>query len=101
MIAIDDFGSGFSNLQHLLSIHSDYLKIDGSIVKECNVNPASEGLVKMISGWYRASGQNAKLIAEYVENEAIQKKLLEYGIDYSQGYLFSKPAPEVPENEEK
>lgn len=100
-ISIDDFGSGYSNLLHVISIPNDYLKIDGSIVKECNVNPASEGLVKMISGWYRASGQNAKLIAEYVENEAIQKKLLEYGIDYSQGYLFSKPAPEVPENEEK
>ena len=100
-ISIDDFGSGYSNLLHVISIPNDYLKIDGSIVRECNVNPASESLVKMISGWYRDNGQNAKLIAEYVENEEIQKKLLEYGIDYSQGYLFSKPAPEVPEDGEK
>ena len=99
-ISIDDFGSGYSNLLHVISIPNDYLKIDGSIVRECNVNPASESLVKMISGWYRASGRNAKLIAEYVENEAIQKKLLEYGIDYSQGYLFSRPDPEVPEDGE-
>ena len=80
-IAIDDFGSGFSNLQHLLSIHTDFLKIDGSIIRNCCVNEDSASIIA--------------LITEYVENEAIQEKLLTYGVDYSQGYLFSRPSPDL------
>ncbi len=96
-ISIDDFGSGYSNLQHVVNIPADYLKIDGSIVKECCTNKASEGLVQLISAWNRISGRDTRIVAEFVENEAIQDKLLQYGIDYSQGYLFSKPAPETAE----
>ncbi len=99
-ISIDDFGSGYSNLQHVVNIPADYLKIDGSIVKECCTNKASEGLVQLISAWNRISGRDTRIIAEFVENEAIQDKLLQYGIDYSQGYLFSKPAPETPNRRE-
>ena len=99
-ISIDDFGSGYSNLQHVVNIPADYLKIDGSIVKECCTNKASEGLVQLISSWNRISGRDTRIIAEFVENEAIQDKLLQYGIDYSQGYLFSKPAPETPNHRE-
>jgi EAL domain-containing protein (putative c-di-GMP-specific phosphodiesterase class I) len=97
--SIDDFGSGYSNLQHLVSIPADYLKIDGSIVKECCENLASESLVQLISSWNRMNGRNSKIVAEFVEKEAIQDKLLRYSIDYSQGYLFSKPAPEIPDDQ--
>ena len=95
MIAIDDFGSGFSNLQHLLSIHSDYLKIDGSIIRYCCENQESENLLALISGWKNMSSSNISIIAEYVENEEIQKKIISYDVDFSQGYLFSKPSPEI------
>ena len=97
-ISIDDFGSGYSNLLHVISIPADYLKIDGSIVKECCQNPASESVVRMISSFHQLSGRDSRIVAEFVENEAIQDKLLRYSIDYSQGYLFSKPAPEIPDN---
>nr|AHF25603.1 diguanylate cyclase/phosphodiesterase [uncultured bacterium Contigcl_23] len=100
-ISIDDFGSGYSNLQHVINIPVDFLKIDGSIVKECSENKASEGLVKLISTWNEISGTDARIVAEFVENEAIQGKLLEHGIDYSQGYLFSKPAPWVSDHGEE
>ena len=94
-ISIDDFGSGFSNLQHIASIHSDYLKIDGSIVKRCCVDEKSANLIALISGWKRLSKGTFQIIAEFVDNEDIQKLLLDFNIDYSQGYLFSKPSPDI------
>ncbi|MCR5337088.1 MAG: EAL domain-containing protein [Lachnospiraceae bacterium] len=94
-ISIDDFGSGYSNLQHLASIHSDYIKIDGSIVKNCCKDPESENLVALVSDWKRLSVHDVKIVAEFVENGDIQKKLIEYGIDFSQGYFFSVPAPKL------
>lgn len=97
MVSIDDFGSGFSNLQHLLSIHSDYLKIDGSIIRSCCTSKDSENIIAMISGWKMMSGNKICIVAEFVENEAIQEKVVSYGVDYSQGYLFSKPSPVIDE----
>ena len=94
-ISIDDFGSGYSNLLHVVSIPADYLKIDGSIVKECCSSRASEILIQLISNWKKMSENGSRIVAEYVENEEIQEKVLQYGIDYSQGYLFSKPTPEI------
>ena len=98
MVSIDDFGSGFSNLQHLLSIHSDYLKIDGSIIRNCCTSKDSENIIAMISGWKMLSGNKVCIVAEFVENEAIQEKVVSYGVEYSQGYLFSKPAPDIITN---
>jgi len=94
-ISIDDFGSGFSNLQHIASIQSDYLKIDGSIIRKCCEDREAENLVALMAGWKKLNTRGSKIIAEFVENEAIQQKLLAYGIDYSQGYLFSKPCPDI------
>ena len=96
-ISIDDFGSGYSNLLHVVSIPADFLKIDGSIVKECCRNKESENLVALISNWNKMAARDSRIVAEFVENEEIQNKLIQYHIDYSQGYLFSKPSPEVPE----
>ncbi len=91
-IALDDFGSGFSNLQHVMDIHFDYLKIDGSIVKRCCDSKEAENLIALISGWKKLSERKIDIIAEFVENEAIQDKMESYDIDYSQGFLFSKPS---------
>ena len=100
-VSIDDFGSGYSNLLHVINIPADFLKIDGSIVKECCSSKASENLVRMISGWNKLNERGSEIVAEFVENEAIQDKLLHYSIDYSQGYLFSKPDPGIPGAEEE
>ncbi|MCR5797717.1 MAG: EAL domain-containing protein [Eubacterium sp.] len=91
-VSLDDFGSGFSNLQHVINIDFDYVKIDGSIVSVCTENQDAENLIAIISGWKDISKNDVKIIAEYVENEEIQKLLISYKIDYSQGFLFSKPA---------
>ena len=96
-ISIDDFGSGFSNLQHIASINCDFLKIDGSIVRKCCVDEQSANLIALISGWKRLSNQNIRIIAEFVENKEIQDLLLDFKIDFSQGYYFSKPSPDIQE----
>ena len=95
MIAIDDFGSGFSNLQHLMGIQTDYLKIDGSIVKKCCESTEFERLISLITSWKHLGSKKFQVIAEFVENEEIQKVLSKYRVDYSQGYFFASPSPHV------
>ncbi len=90
-IAIDDFGSGFSNLLHILRIEADYLKIDGEIIRMICDDEKSMQFVEFLSDW--CSKQQKQVVAEYVENEEIQKKIENMGISFSQGYLFSKPQP--------
>lgn len=88
-IAIDDFGSGFSNLLHIIKIDADILKIDGAIVRVvCEDENCSE-FVTIINEWCRRKGK--EVIAEYVENENIQRVMEEIGITHSQGYYFAKP----------
>lgn len=90
-IAIDDFGSGFSNLLHIIRIDADIIKIDGEIIKEiCNDVKCRE-FVEVINIW--CSKQNKEVVGEFVENVSIQTKIEEIGIPYSQGYYFAKPRP--------
>ena len=49
----------------------------------------------MIMGWKSLSAQKIKVVAEFVENEEIQNMLIKYGVDFSQGYLFAKPTPDI------
>ncbi|MDX1810039.1 MAG: EAL domain-containing protein [Sulfurospirillaceae bacterium] len=89
-IAIDDFGSGYSNFSYLSELSVDYLKIDGSLIKNIDTDTNQRIIVESIL--YFAKSQGIKTIAEFVENEAIFNKVVELGIDESQGYLFSKPS---------
>ena len=89
LIAIDDFGSGYANYTHILKIKPDYLKIDGSLIKNILVNNESKILVKSIIRF--AKDLETKTIAEYVENEEIFELLKEYGVDEFQGYYFGRP----------
>ena len=97
LIAIDDFGSGYSNLQHIASIHCDYLKIDGSIVRRCCVDEQSANLIALVSFWKKLSNKGFRIVAEFVENQEIQDMLMKYNIDLSQGYLFSVPSADIDE----
>ena len=69
----------------------DYLKIDGSFVRDIADDPTNYAFVKSIH--QIGSVMGLKTIAEYVEDERILDKLLEIGIDYAQGYHFCKPQP--------
>ncbi len=87
-IAIDDFGTGFSNFSRILAYEPDYIKIDGSLVRDIESNIAFKNMVETIV--YFSKKQGIKTIAEYVENENIYKILCDIGVDYSQGYYFGK-----------
>ena len=89
LIAIDDFGSGYSNFERLLEFAPDILKIDGSIIKNIHNDTFNRGIVETIVTF--AKSQNIETIAEYVENEEIFNLLNEIGVTYSQGYYFGKP----------
>ena len=90
-IAIDDFGSGYSNFERLLDYQPDILKIDGSLVKNIESDAFSLSVVETIISF--AKKQNIQIIAEYVENENIFNILKDMGVEYSQGYYFGKPEP--------
>lgn len=90
-IAIDDFGSGYSNFERLSTIDIDYIKIDGSLIKNIDVNKNHEILVQMIVAMSKT--MNIKTIAEFVHSESIYKKVKELGIDYAQGYYIGEPKP--------
>ncbi|PLY09027.1 MAG: diguanylate cyclase [Arcobacter sp.] len=89
MIAIDDFGAGYSNFERLLDFEPDILKIDGSLVKNIEKDDYSKNIIETIVSF--AKKQKILTIAEYVENETIFNLLNEIGVDYSQGYYFGKP----------
>ncbi|WP_051654204.1 EAL domain-containing protein [Persephonella sp. KM09-Lau-8] len=93
-ISIDDFGSGYSNFVYLVELNIDYIKIDGSLIKTMLENKISHAIVEAIVTF--AKEVNIKTIAEFVENEEIQKEVEKLGIDYSQGYYFGKPSPTLP-----
>jgi EAL domain-containing protein (putative c-di-GMP-specific phosphodiesterase class I) len=95
VIAIDDFGTGYSNFQRVYQIQPDFIKIDGIYIKDINENENSLKITKAIINFAKSIG--AKTIAEFVENEEIYKKVTELGVDYSQGYYFSKPSLEIKE----
>jgi len=91
-IAIDDFGSGYSNFEHLINMKADYIKIDGSLIRQLETNNTAYKVVEVITDFARA--MNIKTVAEYVENEKIYEKVKKLGINYSQGYYFYRPSPE-------
>jgi EAL domain-containing protein (putative c-di-GMP-specific phosphodiesterase class I) len=89
--ALDDFGSGLSSFTYLKNLSVDYLKIDGSFVREINDNPIDYVMVKAINEVGHAMGITT--IAEFVENEEILKTLRTIGVDFAQGYGIDKPSP--------
>lgn len=92
-IAIDDFGVHYSNLARLLEIQPDYLKIDGWFIKNILKNHKAYLVTKAIIEL--SHSLNAEVIAEFVSEKEIQDKLLEMGVEHSQGYFIGKPDPEI------
>lgn len=90
-LAIDDFGTEYSNFERILELEIDYLKIDARYIKQIDTDTKSYEIVKAFS--YFCNNSGIKSIAEFVHSQAVQNKLLELGIDYSQGFLFSEPQP--------
>lgn len=90
-IAIDDFGSGYSSLQRVLTLRPDFLKIDGSIIRRMTQDSTEKELVSLIVDLARTMG--AKTVAEFVEDREIFELARQLGVDCFQGYYFSPPTP--------
>jgi len=90
-IAIDDFGTGYSNFSYLAKLEVDIIKIDGSLIKDIDTNEISAMTVETIISFAHKMGYT--IVAEFVDREAIQEKILGLHVNFSQGYLFSKPSP--------
>ncbi|GAB7128372.1 hypothetical protein JCM19000A_28790 [Silvimonas sp. JCM 19000] len=89
--ALDDFGSGFSSFTYLKTLPVDYLKIDGSLVRDVVEDHVSRQMVIAVNRIAHAMGRQT--IAEYVESAQIAAKLTEIGVDYLQGYHIGMPRP--------
>lgn len=90
VLAIDDFGTEYSNFERILELHVDVVKIDAKYIKHIDTDTKSYEITRAIVFFARNAG--IKTVAEFVHNEAVQKVVESLGIDYSQGYLFSEPA---------
>ena len=89
--SLDDFGTGLSSYSYLRNLPVDYLKIDGTFVRDIHNNPADYAVVKSINEIGHFLGK--KTIAEYVENDAILATLRDIGVDYAQGFGVGKKMP--------
>ncbi len=92
-IAIDDFGTGYSNFSYMMKIKPNYLKIDGSLIKNLDSDINAHKIVKTIVLFANELG--IKTIAEFVHSKEIFEACKELGIDEFQGYYFSEPKEQV------
>ncbi len=91
--ALDDFGVGFSSFYYLKQLPVDYIKIDGSFIKDLPENELDQILVKAISNI--AKGFGIKTIAECVENGKTLQLLRDYGVDMAQGYHIGRASSQL------
>lgn len=89
--ALDDFGRGFSSYGYLKNLKVDYLKIDGSFVRDLADDPVDHAMVDSINQIGHIMG--VETIAEFVETEEVLEKLIALGVDHVQGYQLGKPRP--------
>lgn len=87
--ALDDFGSGLSSFGYLKGLQVDYIKIDGSFVKDMVEDNLDRAMVESINQIGHVMGMET--IAEFVENDNIIEALRLIGVDYGQGYGIAKP----------
>ena len=89
--ALDDFGTGVSSLAYLKDLSVNYLKIDGSFVRDAINNSRSESMIKAIA--QLAKVMCMETIAEYVETDVLRARMADLGVDYGQGFAMGKAQP--------
>jgi diguanylate cyclase (GGDEF)-like protein len=88
-IAIDDFGSGYSNFGHIISMNTHFLKIDGSLIKIVDYDVQARVLVKSIVDF--AKSMQIKTVAEFVHSKDVYDTVERLGVDCVQGFYLGKP----------
>jgi PAS domain S-box-containing protein/diguanylate cyclase (GGDEF)-like protein len=92
-IAIDDFGSEYSNFERVLDLDIDFLKIDAKYIKDIHKNSKSYEVTRAIV--FFAKNANIPCIAEFVHSAEVQRIVEDLGIEYSQGFHFSEPSAKL------
>jgi EAL domain-containing protein (putative c-di-GMP-specific phosphodiesterase class I) len=95
-IAIDDFGSGYSNFGYLTRMNADFIKIDGSLVQNIDVDKNALLVVETIVDFAKKLG--IKTIAEYVHSSVIMDIVKDLGVDYAQGFYIDEPSISLSKN---
>jgi hypothetical protein len=93
MVAVDDTGSGYASLSHLLALRPQFVKLDRALVAGLDRDPHRAAAVAAIGAF--AGELDAWLVAEGVEHEAELARLVELGVPLVQGFLLGRPAPEM------
>ncbi len=88
-MAIDDVGAGYANMQHILSLRPDILKIDASLTNNIHVCPSRAALLAGLVQFARTF--DTRIVAEGIEVAPQLDRLRELGVDYGQGYLLGRP----------
>ncbi|HSR65346.1 MAG TPA: EAL domain-containing protein, partial [Xanthomonadaceae bacterium] len=89
--ALDDFGTGFCSFGHLRALDVDYIKIDGSFVRDMETSPLAAEVVRSITRI--AHMLHKRTIAEHTESESVRAALAALGVDYAQGFAIDRPQP--------
>src|SRR5450631_4259173 len=89
--ALDDFGTGVSSLAYLKDLSVNYLKIDGTFVRDAITNSRSESMIKAIA--QLAKVMCMETIAEYVETDVLRARMADLGVDYGQGFAMGRAQP--------
>lgn len=89
--AIDDFGAGFANFEYITKLEVDLLKIDASLIRELDREPAARVVVDTIRRFAHRLG--IETVAEYVHSDDVLEAVRGLGIDYAQGFHIGRPGP--------
>lgn len=89
LIAIDDFGSGYSNFINLIRLPVDIVKIDGTLIQQITDSENARDLIQGITDFCKRSGK--QVVAEYVDSHEIAHFLRSIEVDFLQGFLFGHP----------
>lgn len=89
LVSIDDAGSGYASMRHVLRLQPDVIKLDASVVSDIHLDPAKQALATAMQGF--AQGIGAILVAEGIETTAERDAVAARGIDFGQGWLWGRP----------
>lgn len=92
-VAVDDVGAGYAGLKHILDLEPDILKLDMGLTRDVHVDPARRALIAAMVDF--AGDIGCRIVAEGVESAQEAKVLANLGVDYAQGWHYSKPMPPV------